>query len=301
MTTPYSKINTPLPEYELSVEGFKGSSDISGNVLKVEPSSQASVSQSGPDIGHSLSVFETALTNLLESVGNFSPSIELANSVIDADKSLDEAIDELVVQQQACDKIESLQQESDELNQQLNKILVELSNCRRSLSSLPVLFSGESDGTGSSKESNDTNFSLTAGNLLEYANKITKFTRAPPGYNPEMPEYANFPWPNEDELRKGVLAMNTLRDHGSNSEEHNSKNSTQATQATQNMANSTTNTVQQHNKTISQNSNEILSKMSRRRSSAVSYGERPNVAPLAPPGKAILDLDLFDPDEEDED
>jgi mediator of RNA polymerase II transcription subunit 4 len=289
MTTPYSKINTPLPEYELSVEGFRAGGD-NARVLKQESSSHTNA-ELGPDIGNCLSVFETSLSNLLESVGKFSPSVELAQNLIDADHNLSEAIEELVIHQQACQRIQGLQRESDKLNQQLNRILVELADCRRSLSALPVLFTEVSADESSKDDS--TTIPLSAGRLLEYANKITKFTRAPPGYNSEMPEHANFPWPNEDELRKGVLTMSGLRGDALVSD--GAGTTTEAPP-------STTDTITtEHPPSIAQNSAEMLSKMSRRRSSAVSYGERPLVAPSAPPGKAILDLDLFDPDEEDED
>lgn len=278
MTTPYSKINTPLPEYELSVEGIRPDS--------IKPSIQPPNQQTkkGTDIANSLNTFETVLANLLESVGKFTPSVDLAQDLIEADRNLGQAIEELVLHQQACRRIENLEKESDKLNQQLNHILVELADCRRSLGSLPVV-----------PDNNDDDFNkgmstLTAASLLEYANKITKFTRAPPGYNPEMPEHANFPWPNEDELRKGVLSMS-----GSGAALNPVKESVVQESTDQPMAEPTT------AKGQTQSSAETMARMSRRRSSAVSYGERPVVAPAAPPGKAILDLDLFDPDEEEDD
>lgn len=50
---------------------------------------------------------------------------------------------------------------------------------------------------------------VSANELLNYARKITKFTSAPLGYSPESRDNPafNFPWPSEDELRRGVLAL----------------------------------------------------------------------------------------------
>ena len=44
--------------------------------------------------------------------------------------------------------------------------------------------------------------------LLEYASKIAKFTRAPPGYNPADTTAggpALLPWPLDDQMRRGEL------------------------------------------------------------------------------------------------
>ena len=44
--------------------------------------------------------------------------------------------------------------------------------------------------------------------LLDYASKIAKFTRAPPGYNPADATAggpALLPWPLDDQMRRGVL------------------------------------------------------------------------------------------------
>ncbi|KTW30451.1 uncharacterized protein T551_01734 [Pneumocystis jirovecii RU7] len=47
--------------------------------------------------------------------------------------------------------------------------------------------------------------------LLNYAAKISKFSSAPNGYDPDNGLYGNtpayFPWPPEDAMRKGVLMM----------------------------------------------------------------------------------------------
>jgi hypothetical protein len=236
----------------------------------------------GLKIGSTISKFETALASLVDSVAKFNPSSKLVQDVIDADAELSEAVSELLEHQEAGKTIKRLETISNELDKQLNAVLLGLSESRRELQT-PL------DGHMES----ETTREISADELLSYATKITKFTHAPPGYNPEIAnEHATFPWPTEDDLRKGMLAMSAV------SGEQDETAMTQPAESKSAAPDAVSGTAKQP--TLSPQQEKAIK--IRRRSSLVSYGEKPVINPSGPADRPnrVLDLDLFDPDEEDE-
>jgi mediator of RNA polymerase II transcription subunit 4 len=237
----------------------------------------------------SVNEFESALSNLIDSISTFKPNEEHAERLIEADLRFSSSVEDLVQHQQIGKQIKQVKAVSDELDNQLNALLVGLSDCRRSLNSVPNLAQEELIKSGLGKNYRKQ---VPADELLKYATRITKFTHAPPGYDPNIPEHANLPWPTEDELRRGVLAMSAMMD-SQIADINTPSNETKKIQAKQTAG-------------VSQSPTIIVR---RRRSSVVEYGERPVIDPSAAPTlansagpakSAVLDLDLFDPDEDEE-
>uniref|UniRef100_A0A060T1U3 Mediator of RNA polymerase II transcription subunit 4 n=1 Tax=Blastobotrys adeninivorans TaxID=409370 RepID=A0A060T1U3_BLAAD len=224
-------------------------------------------------IGSALDGLESTLSQIVQSVSTFAPDPELVTKLVDADKEVSDAVDELVEHQKLRASIKELERTSSELDSRLNQVLIELSSCRRELQALP------------SVSSKGETVQVNAGELLKYATKITKFTQAPPRYNPSAPEHANFPWPSDDELRRGALAMSAV---DSGQQEQADKNES----ATDKRGESTN---EKEKETTAMPTTKA------RRGSLVDYGERPVVEPTKKePEAAVVDLDLFDPDEDDD-
>lgn len=297
-SAPYSKASTPNPTVtsDVNSQQFQPS-----RTQTPAPKMAASNNTDLPQklrIAHSLENYECIINELVESIGAFKPKQNLIPEIIQAEEDLTESVEELSKHQEAARTIKNLQQESDSLSQKLNELLIGLSDCRRSLQALP--------GAESVRNGDDQD-TVSAKELLSYATKITKFTHAPPGYDPQMPEHANFPWPTEDELRRGMmafLAMNSEEDENLQAVDEKTLNSIKNDNPVNKNNGKNDNATNDNN-----NNNNPTSTGKRRSSSMVSYGERPVIDPSAAPNKggaadsnnsAVLDLDLFDPDEDDD-
>lgn len=261
-------------------------------------------------IKQSLSQFENVLAKLVKSVSKYQPSVELTEQLIQADAELTDSIAELVVHQQAALKLLRLRKVSAALDEQLNTLLVTLADCRRTLRALPRPDEKYVKALEQRDLTKDLAIAMpdveplsqtrvSAKELLHYATKITKFTSAPPGYNRNQPEHANFPWPTEDEMRRGMLALSAIAgtaDGGQNGETGNRSVSASA---------SAPPIPKSEDKTASANNHRVdssngSSAAQGRRNSMEDYN-RPDMGPAEPASTAQLDLDLFDPDEDDDD
>lgn len=297
-SVPYSKVSTPNPAFESQFQLSRAQTPAPRmNNTGDQPQGQNQQQQQQQPqfsdklrIGKSLEAYEKIINELVESIGSFRPRKELIPRLIEADSELFDAIDELGKHQEAGKEIKKLQNESDELSQKLNLIIIGLADCRRQLQALP--------GRESIRDQDEE--TVSANELLKYATKITKFTHAPPGYDPQMPENGNFPWPTEDELRRGamaLLAMNSEEDQNLQAVDEKALNSIKNDNTQQQQQQP-----QQQPQPDNNNTSNNTAAGKRRSSSLVSYGERPVVDPSAAPkenNNAVLDLDLFDPDEED--
>lgn len=95
------------------------------------------------------------------------------------------ALEELREHYNACRRLEALKVESVQLDREINETLVGLSECRKLLETKPV--------------NDDPSEPIAADVLLNYATKITRFTKKLPGIEV-------LAWPTEDQIRKGMLA-----------------------------------------------------------------------------------------------
>ncbi|KAK9452751.1 vitamin-D-receptor interacting mediator subunit 4-domain-containing protein, partial [Dipodascopsis uninucleata] len=190
--------------------------------------------------------FEARTNNLLSALASYAPGSELARDLVSSDKTLSNAVNELMQHQKNCATIAQLEKISSSLDSQVNSILAALGEARKQL--LSVTNAGSPESTNSTEETRPkVNFS----ELMTYATKISKFSTAPPGYPipPAWQEYsnsindrqadekkesaeernineqsataaaaapftaestsvpANLPWPAEDEMRRGVLVQ----------------------------------------------------------------------------------------------
>lgn len=208
---------------------------------------------------------EGALVSLVEGVGKFNVRDDMGLEIVGSERELSEAICEILEHQKMCEELRVLQKETENLDSDIHHILVGLSDARRKLLAIPT----RKNPTNSNK--------VGAQDLLDYSTKITKFTHAPPGYDSEQPDNVNLPWPSEDELRRGSMAL--LAAEGeleSDGKSANANNTGESGETAKNFA------------------------RQRRRSSLVTYGEKPVIEVPSSNKGAILDLDLFEPDEEEE-
>lgn len=284
--TPQFNISTPLSS-QIAVDEINGSV-LSGS-LKEEPK---------PTVKESLVKFENVLAGLVESISKFRPSIEKAQDLIEVDQELTNAIEHLVDQYKSSLKVERLRSTSEALDEQLNDLLVTLADCRRALRSLPrpekkYVQKHSSDPTEIGVVSKPAQDGVMAKELLKYATKITKFTSAPPGFQ-SAPEMANLPWPTEDGLRKGVLALFAINE---TTEVMPEVPVTQTTnKETEGFPLSGSPPSDSAKNTNVVGDSDPSNGFAERRNSATGFG-----ASVETNGSAPLELDLFDPDEEDDD
>lgn len=232
---------------------------------------------SGPQIENALKRYELALSSLVDSLAKFTPDEKWAHELLASDRYLNESIVQLKEHYKAGLTIDQLRETSYVLDKKLGLMLLGLTDGRQQLKQI------EADvETGAGDQGNER--PISAEKLINYATKITKFTHAPPGYNPGLPnEHANYPWPSEDELRRGVLALDAMN-QTADKERYEGSGEVQE-------------------KMVSEAPVQVAHTTQRNRaSSLVSYDDRPMVGPSSgAAGPQVLELDLFDPDAEDDD
>lgn len=155
-------------------------------------------------ITQSLAQFETTFNELSQSVASFKED-EIAAIVARLIGISDEISRELQVlkyHQELGDHIGRLEKTNAQLDGESKDILRELISCRALLKALPKLPAKE-------KTMEPTEISVQG--LLDYAMKLAKFSKAPPTVMSQMIHPNNYIWPAEDALRRGMLAMASLK------------------------------------------------------------------------------------------
>ncbi|PRT53248.1 Mediator of RNA polymerase II transcription subunit 4 [Wickerhamiella sorbophila] len=132
-----------------------------------------------------LEQLEEEITTLVDRISHYQPIEECSRSILQLDRDAVAALEELREHYNACRRLEALKVESAQLDNEINETLVGLSECRKLLETKPV-----HDKAGEP---------IAADVLLNYATKITRFTKKLPGIEV-------LPWPTEDQIRKGMLA-----------------------------------------------------------------------------------------------
>ncbi|GAO48612.1 hypothetical protein SAICODRAFT_66644 [Saitoella complicata NRRL Y-17804] len=154
--------------------------------------------QSAIKLPVALAAYEAAVTSLLSSftVSQFNPETTHSafEALLEADKALNEALDEADLHTAQHNRILGLQHQSRSLSTQISSALRTLSTARQTLQHLPTSLAPISTPSTSTT----TNTKVDAQTLLSYAAKIAPFTGAPS---------AALPWPDETKLRVGVLGM----------------------------------------------------------------------------------------------
>ncbi|CAB50969.1 mediator complex subunit Med4 [Schizosaccharomyces pombe] len=95
-----------------------------------------------------------------------------------------------------------LQNEISSLLKQDKELDLQIQDCMREMTSI---YDTHLPKTVSGRKRQKVN----AETLLDYGRKLSKFSSAPPGYNPETGQDAkapvHYPWPSEDQMRKTLL------------------------------------------------------------------------------------------------
>ncbi|CAI4051795.1 hypothetical protein SKDZ_15G3180 [Saccharomyces kudriavzevii ZP591] len=150
--------------------------------------------------------YEGILSKLVESVDRFKPDLDVARDLISADESLFNNVKLLADYDNIDRNLQKIDKDSEELDSKSRKILEILNECHDELSGLPTLEQVEFEKNTILQQRSKINSTA----LLDYATKLSKFTKIPPTFDKGTVGPNNFIWPAEDALRRGMLAMASL-------------------------------------------------------------------------------------------
>ncbi|SGZ55290.1 CIC11C00000003000 [Sungouiella intermedia] len=152
----------------------------------------------------SLRDFETTFNDLSLLVSSFKEE-EIAakvDSLISISNNISKELDVLKHHQVLGTQIDLLKTQNSTLDTESKHILKELISCRADLKKLPRL---------PAKSTQKDPIEVSVQGLLNYAMKLAKFSKAPPTVMSQMIHPNNYVWPAEDALRRGMLAMASLK------------------------------------------------------------------------------------------
>lgn len=157
-------------------------------------------------IYNAIEQYEDTLTKLIDTVDHYQPNVALAKDLIQMDNKLRTSLQQFHQYDQISKDWLQLDQESQDLNHRTQLVLESLNECHQLLNELPTVpqIEFEMDTILSQFDKVNTQ------NLLQYANKLSKFTKRPASFDKGTIGPNNFIWPAEDALRKGMLAIASL-------------------------------------------------------------------------------------------
>lgn len=204
---PSSRPNTPSTYVSSSLNPTKSLPVTSNSVeSKIKNQEQAELFESLP-IMRSIREFEHELRELSQSISTFReenlPS--QVGKLIQMDKNLTTEKLNVRKSQELGAEIEKLRTENNQLSQVSTRFLKELIACRSELRQLPKLPADRQ----SSRDSRLKEIGVQE--LLDYSMKLAKFSKAPTTASGQLPHPNNFIWPAEDALRRGMLALASLK------------------------------------------------------------------------------------------
>ncbi|CCE63739.1 hypothetical protein TPHA_0F02590 [Tetrapisispora phaffii CBS 4417] len=150
--------------------------------------------------------YEDTLIKLVSSIDNFRPDVEVAKTLIEVDKRLYKNLGSFKEYDEIDTKISKIKDDSEKLDLQTKHILDILNDSRNMLNSLPMLEEIYFERDVMHEKQKKINSKI----LLDYATKISKFTKIPPTFNKGSIGPNNFIWPAEDALRRGMLAVASI-------------------------------------------------------------------------------------------
>lgn len=157
-----------------------------------------------------VSEFERLLTELASSISSFQEEniTELIENLISTNDEIVKEIEVLHHHQDLGNRIDVLEQERTDLDNEAKNILKELISCRAELKKLPRLPANKSN-----LKKDESMNSIDIQETLKYAMKLSKFTKAPAttANAPFQIHPNNYIWPAEDALRRGMLAVASLK------------------------------------------------------------------------------------------
>ncbi|CDO96292.1 unnamed protein product [Kluyveromyces dobzhanskii CBS 2104] len=151
--------------------------------------------------------YEETIQQLSKSVDTFKPELGLIDKIIECDKKLYETLEEFDEYYKIYEELNRLDKEQKDIDKKTRDILGTLNTCYNSLNTLPMLEQIEFEQSVMLKQREKIHSKV----VLDYAMKLAKFTRFPPTFDKSMIGPNNFIWPAEDSLRKGMLAMASLK------------------------------------------------------------------------------------------
>lgn len=252
-------------------------------------------------IASNLRKFESTFTELSQSISSFKEG-EIAaqvGSLIHISDDISEDIHVLQEHQELGKEIDHLQKNHTELENETTHLLKELISFRADLKKLPRLPAARD---AAEQDPNKQLNAVSIKELLDYAQKLAKFSKAPATVNSQLIHPNNYIWPAEDALRRGMLAMASLKpDELVKAEigetEHDDDEDVE-------MEDVDDNKVDREPSPAKEEVPVELAEESREEKKAspqkVHHTPKQEAKP-APQPVNTLDLDLFDPDEDDSD
>ncbi|CAL9728361.1 mediator of RNA polymerase II transcription subunit 4 [Monosporozyma unispora] len=158
------------------------------------------------DIYNNICSYEDVLNKLVESVDKYKPDIKLAQDLIEVDKKLYSSLQQFQEYDKIDTRLKQLNEESQEVDEKTKNILDILNECHDQLNNLPTIEQVEFEMNAMLEQRKKIN----SKELLDYATKLSKFTKVPPTFDKGSIGPNNFIWPAEDSLRRGMLAMANL-------------------------------------------------------------------------------------------
>ncbi|AMD20115.1 HCL036Cp [Eremothecium sinecaudum] len=172
-----------------------------------EPTSGEQSKLQKVEIYNDLCNYEEVLQRLVVSVDKFSPDVKAARELIEVDSKLYSDLAKFPEFDSIDSELKKLDEESKEIDDRTCKILGILNDCYNELNALPMVEQVIFEMETMKKQKEKINSKL----LLEYAMKLAKFTRIPPAFNKDVIRPNNFIWPAEDAIRRGMLAVASLK------------------------------------------------------------------------------------------
>lgn len=250
------------------------------NTKSVPPNDEFENKFNQLDMVKTVNEFEEQLALLSQKVTSFDGENldQNINSLIAINDKMLQQVSQLDKHKQLGDTIDILEKDKQTLDERSTGILKQLIQFRTELKQLPTL-------PTKTPNPDDELVTVNVSELLKYGLKLSKFTKVPPTPSGMAHQIHpnNFIWPAEDSLRRGMLAMSSLK-------------SDEIIKAELGLTNEPEPKLKPTEKEItppedSQNTEAKLEPKKIPRQSA------PKESAPAP----ALDLDLFDPEEEDSD
>lgn len=234
--------------------------------------------------------FETTLAELSVLISSFKDDdvTPLVERLISINHDITHEIDVLQTHQRLGKQIAQLQHEKDELDTQAKHILKELISHRQKLKELPRL---------PAKKRTDDVTPIDIQETLKYASKLAKFTKAPTSSAGTALQVHpnNYIWPAEDALRRGNLAMATIKGDEIIQAELGEKDEEKE------IGSDKTEMARTETDKTDTEKTETEAEPPVQKAPAVEAKARPPAPKDVPKAPAALDLDLFDPDADSDD
>ncbi|CCG85132.1 protein of unknown function [Taphrina deformans PYCC 5710] len=221
--------------------------------------------------------YETAIDRLFQVLASAAPSADnnhqplldaAIDEVIRQDDSLTPALDEVYQHQQNSKLIAELQETSAALDTRLNEIMSTMTRAHKDLMASIKKTSQEVPLQHDAVE-----YKM----LIKYAERIARFTRTVKSVD-QSTTTQNLPWPTEDMMRRGVLATGSINMLKAGDRKTRKNEPDQ----------------RQIDDLLNDPTAQVTYKDERDED-----GDEQGRGPAAPTDAAALDLDLFDPDEDD--